>query len=241
MTGSGFYNLPLRTWYKARGKGVSVICVYNDAQKLSKFLEASLEKQIYPFELFAIDNRAGQYQSAGVTLNRAVRQARFPYLMFAHQDVAFMSPHWLRKVMHAIVGIDRPGAYGVAGKGPDGMVASVVHGSPPISAGPHSPVTVEVQTLDGCLIIIPRGVYNNVPFDESLTGWYLYVANYCLDLARYGYRSYVLPFGIYHESTGPANPEVYETARQYLLNKHRSFVKVVHTTVGEWRTGIPIG
>lgn len=236
MTVSTLFARLLRTWRQFRGQGVSVICVYNDAQKLSKFLQASLEKQTYPFELIAIDNRQGQYTAAGTTLNAAARQARFPYLVFAHQDVAFISMHWLRKAIRIIRKFDKPGLYGVAGNGSTGMVASVFHGSPPAPAGPSPATMVEVQTLDGCLVILSKAIHDKLPFDESLKGWYLHVENYCLDLARYGYKSYVLPFAIYHESTGPATPKAYESEHNYLLRKHRSFVKVVYATVGEWRT-----
>jgi hypothetical protein len=124
----------------------------------------------------------------------------------------------------------------VAGSDRRGISASVFHGDPPRLAGKKVHKSVKVQTLDGCLIIVPKAVFETVPFDRSHKGWYLYVANYCLDLARRGFRSYVLPCGVYHESMGPSDSEAYEDARQYIINKYRDDVRVVYTTVGTWKT-----
>ena len=126
--------------------------------------------------------------------------------MFVHQDVALESERWLRDAQEAIRRLKHCGAAGVAGSSRKGVSASVSHGDPPRLGGRRIRRPVEVQTLDGCLIIVPKAVFETVPFDPSHKGWYLYVADHCLDLARHGYRNYVLPFDVYHESTGPLRP-----------------------------------
>jgi hypothetical protein len=236
---SDLYSRLSRVAYGLRNCGVSIVCAYNDPRKLDHFLCVSLKRQTYPFELLTIDNCRGQHPSAGKILNETARKARFPYIMFVHQDVALLSRHWLRRTLRIIPRLNRCGAIGVAGKTALGVVASVFYGSPPIAAGRERPrEPVETQTLDGCLLVVPKAVFEKFPFDESHEGWYLYIADYCLDLARQGYKSYVVPNDIYHESAGPANPAAYEKARRYLLCKHRAFVDVVYTTVGDWKTGL---
>ena len=83
----------------------------------------------------------------------------------------------------------------------------------------------------------PEVIHEKIPFDESsVNGWYLYTANYCLDLIRAGYLIYVLPYTICHESTGPSDPNAYEGARQDLIARHRDHLPVIYTTIGTWKT-----
>ena len=219
-------------------KGISVICAYNNREKLDKYLIRSLSRQDAPFELLAIDNTQGRYPSAAAVLNETARKARYDYLMFVHQDVALIADTWLTDAQTALGQLRNLGAAGVAGKGRRGLAASVLQGNPPFRAVRkklHKPV--EVQTLDGCLMIVPREVFQKIAFDEkAVSGWYLYTANYCLDLIRAGYLISVLPYTIYHESTGPSDPNSYEQARQDLIERHRDHFKVIHTTMGTWKT-----
>ena len=216
--------------------GVSVICAFNNRQKLDTFLIPSLKKQTSPYELLLVDNTLGRYSSATEILNGTARRAGFDHLMFVHQDVALNSEHWLRDAQESVSRLRRCGAAGVAGSNRRGIWASVFHGDPPRLAGQRVRKPVKVQTLDGCLIVVPKAVFEAVPFDPAHKGWYLYVTNYCLDLARHGYRNYVLPCDVFHESMGPAHPDTYEDARKYIMEKYRDDVAIVHTTVGNWKT-----
>ncbi|GAG29809.1 unnamed protein product, partial [marine sediment metagenome] len=45
----------------------------------------------------------------------------------------------------------------------------------------------KVQTVDECLIIIPRPVFDILPFDEKVCDdWHLYAVDYSLGVARLG-------------------------------------------------------
>jgi hypothetical protein len=219
--------------------GFSVICVYNDRYKLNNYLIKSLNNQTAPYELLAIDNTEGQIKSAPNIFNETAKKAKYDYLMFVHQDVDLDSRDWLANVQKDLKSLFRLGAAGVAGKNRDGFAASVSHGSPPIFVGPvRLEKPVRVQTLDGCLVIVPKNIFKKISFDEStIEGWHLYVVDYCLDLARRGYWMYVLPQHIYHESTGPRDSKVYQKTLNNIINKHRDHVRVIYSTVGEWKTG----
>lgn len=227
-----------RLWPRARVlDGFSIVCAYNDRGKLERFLLRSLEGQSAPFELLLIDTRAGGVKSAPPILNEAAKRARFDHLVFVHQDVALGSPHWLEDVRAALEKLGRYGAAGVAGRAEGGLFASVLHGDPPQPVGTQ-PVTgpQPVQTLDGCLMIVPRAVFLEQGFDETTCrGWHFYVADYCLDLAERGLDVFVLPNGVYHESMGPADPSVYQDAKRALLKKHRRH-KTLYLTMGVWET-----
>ena len=231
----------IRQWFQKSPKadrGFSIICVYNNRKKLNDYLIQSLSQQTVPFELLAVDNTGGNLKSAARILNKTAREAKYEYLMFVHQDVAFDSSAWLDNVERDLGSLYRLGAAGVAGKSKKGMAASVRHGNPPCFVGPerlHRPV--RVQTLDGCLMIVPRKIFDRIPFDETtVEGWYLYVVDYCLDLTHLGYRIYVLPHQIYHESTGPHYSIVYLKTLNNIINKHRDHIEVIYSTVGKWKT-----
>jgi GT2 family glycosyltransferase len=218
---------------------ISIICVYNNEKTLNTYLITSLKRQTSPFELITIDNTDGKYRTAPGVLNEFARRVDHDYLMFVHQDVALRSDTWLTDVEVRIKKLEHFGAAGSAGRGYDGSLpASVWHGNPPHPASPMQPSDpLPVQTLDGCLMIVPRAIFQEIPFDEeTCTGWHLYVADYCLDLACCGYKVYVLPEEIYHESTGPADASVYMGTVQNLIRKHRKHTRVIRTTIGEWKT-----
>jgi len=232
----------IRKWRwirKNRRKGFSIICAYNDEKKLNDFLVKSLEEQDAPYECIFIDTRSGRHTCAAATLNRAANKANFDHLIFVHQDVAFLSPTWLSEVRITLATFSNPCIAGVAGKCRDGkLYASVYHGTPFQFVG-NEKITqpVPVETLDGCLLIVPRKLFKKQRFDaETCTGWHLYVADYCLSLGALGFEAFVLPNEILHESIGPANPSVYESTRQAIARKHASRLNRIHTTIGDWDT-----
>lgn len=218
-------------------RGVSVICIFNSRVKLERYLLPSLEVQSAPYETLLIDNTGNPHDSPAKLLNDAVRRARFDNLMFVHQDVSLESRDWLSDALHDLRNLPDLGAAGVAGKTAEAaFVANVASGDPPRFIGLEKIVEpVEVQTLDGCLLLVQRQVFNRFQFDEAMSGWYLYVANYCLDLLRAGLRCYVLPRLVYHESPGPDTSRI-QGAVAYLLARHGDHVEAVNTTMGEWPT-----
>ncbi|MBI5897262.1 MAG: family 2 glycosyl transferase [Desulfobacterales bacterium] len=218
--------------------GFSILCVFNDQEKLHNYLVQSLERQKAPYELIAIDNRNNAFKCAARVLNAAAAKAKYDHLMFVHQDVALGSDTWLLDARNAIAHLDDFGAAGAAGKSGQGLVANVLYGIPPkkLECAPIQ-APVPVQTLDGCLLIVPKEIFLAIGFDEqTCPGWYLYVADYCLDVARLGRKVYVLPHAIYHESIGLANRRVYQEARRNIINKHQSHVSAIYMTVGDWKS-----
>lgn len=223
------------------GKGFSIICVYNNRKILNDYLIKSLEQQTVPFELITIDNTAENFLSAAPLLNEVAKNAKHEYIMFVHQDVALDSKDWLAKARIDMEALYHLGAAGAAGA-PDrfyrGVVASVSHGNPPRFVGrKRQKKPVGVQTLDGCLMIVPKEIFVKISFDEgSVEGWHLYVANYCLDLIRHGYKNYVLPYHVYHESDGARDRSVYQKTINKMIERHRDHVRAIYTTVGKWET-----
>ena len=137
---------------------ISIVCIYNDRDKLDSLLLASLQVQTANFELEIIDNRQGAFPSAAAALNSGGRLATGKYIMFVHQDIVLCTEKWLADTEKWLDSIPDLGAAGVAGRETNVSynTASVTHGIPAKFVGKqHLNRPTRVQTLDECLIIIP--------------------------------------------------------------------------------------
>jgi GT2 family glycosyltransferase len=96
---------------------------------------------------------------------------------------------------------------------------------------------IKVQTLDECLVIIPKSVFHTLQFDERVCdNWHLYVVDYCLSVNRLGLDVYFLPSYVYHQSTGINGnySRGYRSTLKKLLKKHKNHFSQIYTTCGNW-------
>jgi len=238
---------------------ISVVCVYNNQDILNNWLLESLKKQTIKFELVTLDNTRNRFKSAAEALNYGGNQAKSKYIMFVHQDVDLSSSTWLEdveKMLDSILGL---GVAGVAGASEEehpveGRCRTIIrHGVPPrpVVTTPSNILKnpEKVQTLDECLVIVPRSVFNVLTFDEEVCdNWHLCAVDYCLSARKLGFDSYAIPMFIYHRSTGELTdlfqiilclgqyPKGYYQTLKKLLKKHKNQVKQIHTTTGSWTT-----
>ena len=168
---------------------LSIICVYNNRDVLEKCLLTSLKVQSIDYELILIDNTSGEFNSAAKALNFGAKQSKEKYLMFIHQDFKFDSTTWLEYIENYLNNLDDFGVAGVAGKYDRNCISNIKTGFPPVNAGPiHISEPTEVQTIDECVIITPKKLFNEVQFDEVLCDdWHLYAADYCLTVKKSGF------------------------------------------------------
>ncbi len=216
---------------------LTIVCVSNNRAILEEQLLASLNRQDTPYHLIIVDNADERHRTAALVLNQAVRDVTDDYILFAHQDVALRSTAWLRDVEMMLPALEKLGAAGVAGRNHRGdFFASVWQGEPPRPAAKTMQLgPVPVQTLDGCLMVVPTRVFHQQGFDpKTCDGWYLYVADYCLDLHRRGLKVYVLPQEVYHQSPGPSDAGRFQNTMQQMSRKYRDDVKIINTTVAQW-------
>lgn len=221
---------------------ISVVCVYNNRQILNNCLIKSLENQNCDYELILVDNTQNKFNSAAKALNYGGHQAKEDYIMFVHQDMELNSPTWLSDVEEMLNSMENVGVAGVAGKKGRTPRSNMKHGTPPRSVGifPQDG-PIEVQTVDECLAIVPRRVFQETPFnEETCQGWHLYLADYCLSLKTNGYNVYVVPQSSYHLSAGDSfSDDYYQTVRK-LMKKHKSDYEWIYATTGNWHTTYPL-
>jgi len=223
---------------------ISVVCVYNNGKILNDYLLKSLKNQTVDYEQIVVDNTQGKFKSAAEALNHGGRRAKGRYIMFVHQDVDLCSNTWLEEVEKMLDELPNLGIAGVAGKSENkkGIITNIKDGTPPKLTGKiQIKIPTKVQTLDECLVIIPRSVFNMFQFDENVCdNWHLYAVDYCLSIKRLGFDVYVIPMFVYHRSAGYSFSEKYHLTLQKVLKKHKKHYKEIYTTMGDWSTLYPL-
>ena len=244
---------------------ISIVCVYNNENVLKNGLLRSLENQTQTHELFLMDNTQGKYNSAAEALNWG-GLAKGKYIVFVHQDVVLDSNSWLENTEKLLDSIPNLGIAGVAGARSsktskmNEIVTNIKQGTLAENISECVPNCVpaqgmeKVQTVDECLVIIPKRVFDILRFDEKVCdNWHLYAIDYSLSVAHLELGVYVSPEPIYHGSTGIPNKNILHTifSMGYLpvgyyqtlgkiLKKHRRHTRRVYATTGCWNTLYPL-
>jgi hypothetical protein len=242
---------------------ISIICIYSDKTIVDKYLSASLVKQDAKYQLVLVDNTEGKFKSAAAAFNYGAAGAAGKYIMFVHQDVDFCSGSWLSDAEKTLDSIGTLGVAGVAGMSETGRSLQDRGRNIIFNHEDHSPWKFghpidkpeRVQTLDGCVLIVPSAVFDSLKFDEVVCdNWHLYDVDYCLACKKLGYDVYVLPMSIYHRSAGPwhnrgrmkivfslgALPQSYYRTLTKLIKKYRLDYRNIYTSNGDWNTYQPV-
>jgi Glycosyltransferase like family len=248
---------------------ISVICVYNNEQIFRSCLLKSLSEQKTDCEIIAIDNTKNQFKSAAEALNWGGARAVGDYLVFAHQDIDLCSDSWFDNTEELLESLPHLGIAGVVGvRKRDATllerirniiyqrrdVRSVItHGPQKEPVGTPIQLPEPVQTLDECLVIIPKSMFNVSQFDDvTCDNWHLYAVDYCLSIKTRGFGVYVLPKHLQHQSKGLAGKsslqvltslgeysEDYYLTLKRILKKHKNRYKWIHTSCGSWSVTYP--
>jgi len=227
---------------------ISIVCVYNDQEVLNGYLLKSLKNQTTEYELILEDNTKSRFSSAARALNHGGRRASSKYIMFVHQDIDLSSDSWLEDAERWLDMIPNLGIAGVAGMSEFGRTNKergrniIKHGNPPRAWDWGNPISEPevVQTLDECLVIIPKKIFDNQRFDEiTCDGWDLYAADYCLSVTLIGPKAYAIPMPVNHGSMGHLT-ERYFSVLSKVLRKHKKHFKIINTTVGSWNASYPV-
>jgi hypothetical protein len=219
---------------------ITVVCIFNNIDKLNNCLVKSLDKQNVEFEKIFIDNTDNKYNSAASVFNRVWSKAKGEFIMFVHQDVELLSNNWLDVVEKEIKRYKDIGVVGVAGckQNTKGVYTNAVHGIQPEYAGQYRiDKTMEAQTVDECLFIVPKQILESVKFDENIcNGWHLYSVDYCLSVLKNKYKVYLIPNEIYHYSSGFSMDSSYFKILLKLVYKNKKHFTNIRTTCGNWDT-----
>jgi GT2 family glycosyltransferase len=224
---------------------ISVVCVYNNEKILRDGLLKGLKNQTVEFELITLENTDNKYKSAAEALNCGGTRAKGDYIMFVHQDMWLASDSWLEDAEETLKSIPDLGVAGVAGMSENGRkrrervrfsIDIYEEGCWEESGRITEPE--EVQTLDECLLIVPRSAFGDLQFDEKVfDGWDCYGTDYCLSVRQLGLRAYVIPGRCSH-SCLRAHYYLWEFKgllefQERLYRKHKSDHRYIYTWMGD--------
>jgi glycosyltransferase involved in cell wall biosynthesis len=219
----------------------TVVCVYNSEATLEKYLRPGLRRQVSPYELRLVDNRAHQFSNAADALNHGAKDASTDYLVFVHQDVELLTPDFFDVASVYLAQVPELGIAGIVGATSKGGSAHLrgrcLQGDAEASSfAPGYEVAQTVQTVDEMLLIVPRLWFEQLRFDSTTCpAWDLYGADYALTSARHGRQAVVLPLPVRHASWGKLRRSYFHSLVG-VQRKHHD-VRMVYTTCGTWPNG----
>lgn len=236
---------------------LTFVTIDNKPDIAKDYLLRSLALQNVKYELKLIDNTGNKFKSAAEAYN-SVKQINGDYLLFAHQDAFFPHRDWLKTFEDGLSSLSHLGLVGVVGAQKPRflnrfevssrffllqilrkqklwhkhyLVGNVNYMEPRMLSEIPSVKASEVQTVDEIVLVIPRDVFQKVPFDEKLcNSWHLYGVDYSLTVRSLGYSVYALPFVIFHRSHGEITQDYFQTLTK-LIEKHKA-ESVINTTCG---------
>ena len=147
------------------------------------------------YEILAIDNKVMRL-SICAAYNRAASEARYPYLLFIHEDVEFLEKGWWAKVMPqlskpdcGVIGfagtvamVDSPAGWGQSRKWSVLNFTQLTIGRRRLyRQGFENSTYRQVVALDGFAMFVRRSVWQKTPFDEQLLkGFHCYDVDFSL-------------------------------------------------------------
>ncbi|MBQ7856222.1 MAG: hypothetical protein IJ348_03790 [Alistipes sp.] len=214
---------------------------------------AALEQNIastigVSYEFIVYDNRAAGKGICAV-YNECARRAKYDYLCFIHEDIAFHTQDWGREIAQKLSEQDC-GAIGFAGgtsKYPypygwqsirtftcKNYIRGSLGGGSSLRKSREEGAYSQVVTLDGMALMVRRDVWAECNFDEvTFTGFHSYDTDFTTALFCGGRRNYVCnSVLIEHFSTGSFSTKWYESVKRYLAKwgeRLPLFVEPKHT------------
>lgn len=222
---------------------ISVVSVYNNRTILEECLLKGLASQNHDYQLILVDNTHQEFKSASAALNYGADQAHGEYILFAHQDVYLKKDHFLQNMVNTLDSLKNVGVAGIAGKSINekDIISNSTEGEPPQRMGRSLSSPLPVQTVDECLFIIPRARFKLNRFDEVVCdGWHLYAVDYSLSIAKHGFRTYLLPLEVHHQSRGRSFTREYYSILRRLIGKHGRDNPMINTTTENWSANWPL-
>lgn len=156
--------------------------------------------------------------SIGQAYNKGADKSKFPYLLFLHEDVEFLTEKWGEKLI-AHLNLENVGVVGLAGSNyvpqvPNdwGMMEpynfiNIIHGkgNEQENISTFKDIRNNVFAIDGLFLAIKKVTFNEFLFDEKLIGFHSYDLSISLRVAK-KYKNYVInDILVHHFSRG--NPD----------------------------------
>lgn len=219
---------------------LSIVVIANKEDIYQDFINNLNTQTEISYELLTIDNYHNEFNSASKAYNSIIGKYNGRYLMFLHPDIRFLNPSVLKKIINYADELKDFGVIGVAGatfneKKERIILSNIIHGYEKKYAGITIKEPTKVETLDECLFLIKREVFNIHPFTIR-SSWHLYCVEYCLQELKSKRNVYVVPANIWHLSDGKSLDSSYIVSLKDLIKDYSNDFPVLYTTVKKWKT-----
>lgn len=220
-------------------KRATIICVFNDSDKLKSQLLTSISK-IRDIELVLINNEDNKFKSAAAALNIGADQAKSDILIFSHQDIFIKDPNELESFILRIESGEIGDIYGAQGaKETDKYnISNITAGAELNMEYIHMiEEPISVSCVDEGFFGMRRETFNVLgKFNEELCdNWHLYAVELSLHARKKGFRVFVDPIQLHHFSYGRISIS-YMKGLIKLCDAYRNSNKYVWTTCYKVRT-----
>lgn len=182
---------------------VSIVCVFNAPDVLASCLTRSFDESragASMTELIAVDNREGQFATAGAALNYGAAQAHNEVVVFVHQDVYLHSLPELERAAFELLTAPQIGVMGAVGIDRAGRILGRIRDRV-IGLGEPAPVPRDVESMDEVLFMVTRDRLRHEPLaDDTRLGWHAYAVEYSARMRAAGLRAVVRDIPLTHNS-----------------------------------------
>lgn len=212
---------------------VSIVCVYNDAEVLQSCLARSVREgtPLAPRTDFVpVDNRSGEFATAGAALNHGASRATNDVVVFVHQDVVLHSLPQLEVAAAALLASPDIGVLGAVGVDRRGRIVGRVRDRV-VSIGRAAVRPVDVDSLDEVLFMVNRERLGREPIvNDPDLAWHAYAVEYGLRMRRAGLRSVAMDIPLTHNSL-TTNLSRLDVAHRHVGDLYPEFLPI-RTTCG---------
>jgi hypothetical protein len=173
------------------------------------------------------------FRSATKAYNDAIDCSETDIIVFMHQDMV-LPKDWLANFQRAIRLMEETdpqwGVLGCYGMPVDGWGRGHVYSNGRGMLGSPFTVPEPVQTLDEIVLVLRKS--SNLRFDEQLPHFHFYGTDICMEAAKRGRKSYVIPaFCVHNTQMNLFLPEEFYGCYRYIKETWRQYLPIQTTCV----------
>lgn len=212
---------------------ISIVCVFNDRDVLESCLSRSVSAgraDAPQTEFLPVDNRNGEFPTAGAALNHGARLAHNEVIVFVHQDVVLHSLAELERAAGILMDDLEIGVIGAVGIDHRRRVVGRMRDRV-VQIGESAAVPRDVDSLDEVLLMIRRELVLNSPLtEEPALAWHAYGVEYSARVRRAGMRATAMDLILTHNSL-TTNLDRLDLAHR-MVGEHYPELLPIRTTCG---------
>lgn len=212
-------------------KELTMICCYNDSRLYDKLID-NVNLQTVSVEMIGIDNTKNRFSSCSKAYNYAISKVKTEYVVFLHQDIVFVEPNTLERILKYLYKISDFDILGLAGakNGSKYVLTNIFVGDLNHYGGTLRVSGLqECDTLDECIFGGKTECFRQYPFDEKIcNNWHLYAVERSLAAKKRGNKVYVCDVSLLHLSKGNVDINFDKTFLD-LCRYYRDTFKEIHT------------